>query len=118
MVFIIDNNDAIKKAKEIKKHGGVGKIYVGLSNFPQDPLAKSIQKSTELIKRLNSKRVWDFFCKLAFYDIIKRIYIIAALFNKYYIESTKDIFILCSNWSFTGMKYQLKCYKPNLQIFS
>jgi hypothetical protein len=57
MVFIIDNNDAIKKAKEIKKHGGVGKIYVGLSNFPQDPLAKSIQKSTELIKRLNSKRV-------------------------------------------------------------
>jgi len=52
-MIIIDTNKVIKKAIEIKKHGGVGKIYVKLSNSPQDPLNKAIQKSNELIKKLS-----------------------------------------------------------------
>lgn len=52
-VTIMDTSESIKKAKEIKKLGGVGKIYVGLSDSPQDPLSKSIQKSNELIRKLD-----------------------------------------------------------------
>lgn len=45
-------NEAIRKAIEIKKHGGIGKIDVGLSKFPEDHLDKTIKKSNELIERL------------------------------------------------------------------
>lgn len=49
----MDMKEAIRKAIGIKKHGGIGKINVGLSKYPKDHLYKTIKKSNELIERLN-----------------------------------------------------------------
>ena len=56
MVVVINNDislkQAIKEAKGLKKHGGVGRIYVELSNSMQDSINKAINKSNELLNKL------------------------------------------------------------------
>lgn len=46
------SDEVIERAKEIKMSGGIGRIYVGLSNSDQDPLIRDQNISSEFLKRL------------------------------------------------------------------
>lgn len=46
-------NEAIFKAVEIKRNGGVKPIYVALSYLPNDSFNKTMRKSIELIEKLS-----------------------------------------------------------------